>query len=95
MSEKMPTFLRNPDIYLKEMGDEAILYDDGMKALHVLNRTARLIWEHCDGYHSIPDIERILRTHFSIDNSVDLETDIRQTLDTLLSKGLVREDFEG
>ena len=46
MSNRLSTYRRNPKVHLKDMGEEAILYDDEMKALHVLNRSARLIWEH-------------------------------------------------
>jgi hypothetical protein len=83
------TYLRNADVLRRELGAETVLYTSEMKAVHVLNRTARLIWEMCDGHHTLADMERHLRTRFAVGMDYDLVPDIQAALRALLAKGLV------
>jgi hypothetical protein len=39
-----------------DVGDERIVYDTDRHAAHSLNRTAALVWEHCDGTRTVSDI---------------------------------------
>jgi hypothetical protein len=71
------------------MGDEALLQDADAHAIHVLNRTAQLIWEACDGEHTVADIERSIRTHFALAADRDITPDIERTLRTFADKGLL------
>ncbi|MBE0410621.1 MAG: PqqD family protein [Anaerolineales bacterium] len=87
------TFTKNPEVSSKATEAELILYDASMEAVHILNRTAYLIWELCDGMHSISDIERAMRERFSVDNEYDLLRDIDLAIHQLLSKGLLIEDL--
>jgi hypothetical protein len=72
------------------MGEETFLYRAETEAIHVLNPTARLIWELCDGEHTLADIEQALRTSFDIPAERNVIADIRQTLELFASKGLLR-----
>jgi hypothetical protein len=83
------TYLRNAAVLRRELGAETVLYTSEMKAVHVLNRTARLIWEMCDGHHTVTDMERHLRTRFAVGPHDDLVPGIRAALAALLAKGLV------
>ena len=87
MNAAMP--LRNPDITLQDIGNEVVLYSATADAVHVLNPTAKLIWELCDGQHTLVDIEQALQTHFAIPADRDVMADIRQTLATFNQKGLL------
>lgn len=84
-------FSKNPEVFTKETDEKLVLYDAGMEAVHILNRTAYLIWELCDGQHTISDIEEIMRDRFSIDHEYDLMNDIDQAVQQLLVKGLLVE----
>jgi hypothetical protein len=89
MNESNQTFLRNLGVLERNMGVETILYTSQMDAVHVLNRTARLIWDLCDGNHTVADIEQAVRAKFAVEDNVDLYPDIRLAIDALLEKGLV------
>ena len=89
MTESNPTYLRKPGVLERNMGVETILYTGPMNAVHVLNRSARLIWDLCDGNHTLADMERALRERFAVEANVDLYPDIRLAIEELLEKGLV------
>ena len=82
---------RKPDILLQEAGEETLLYSPEGRAVHVLNPTARLIWERCDGQHSIGDITQALREHFAVAPEHDVEGDVRRTLEVFAKKGLLQQ----
>jgi hypothetical protein len=81
--------LRRNHILVNELGDQTILYNTNRKAIHVLNPTARLIWDLCDGEHSLQDMEQTMRSNFSIPREQDVYADILRILDEFASKGLV------
>jgi hypothetical protein len=85
--------LRNPDITLQDIGNEVVLYSATADAVHVLNPTAKLIWELCDGQHTLANIEQVLRANFAIPPDQDVMADIRQTLETFAAKGLLHGRF--
>ena len=39
---------KSESLNLRELDDEGVLYDASTKAMHVLNRTALLVWQLCD-----------------------------------------------
>ena len=53
--------VRKPDITVKDIGGETLLYSAAEEAIHILNPTARLIWELCDGEHTVEDMEQAIR----------------------------------
>jgi len=81
--------VRNPEIQLQELGDETILYSPEQEAVHVLNQTALLIWQHCDGQNTINDIATIVQENFNVKEARDIHADIRRTLEVLVEKNLV------
>ena len=81
--------IRNPRLILKNLGDEVILYDPDQKAVHVLNATAQVVWELCDGEHKLEDIEHALRSRYSVPADRDVKADIIQTLNMFISKHIV------
>ncbi len=85
---------RQPGITVKDIGGETLLYSTDEEAIHILNPTAQLIWELCDGGHSVTDIEQAIRTSFSVPDGHDVIADIRQTLAVFSDKGLLQESIE-
>ncbi|MCF6158277.1 MAG: PqqD family protein [wastewater metagenome] len=83
--------VRKEGVFTQDIGREALLYGVRGKAFHVINSTARLIWELCDGEHTIEDMEQAVRENFLISKGHDVIGDIRRTLRFFSSKGLLEE----
>ena len=82
--------VRRPDIVSESLGDEAVLYDGQGKRIHVLNATAKLIWELCDGTHTLEDMEARVRSSFRGLNGRDVLGDIRAIVATFGDKDLLK-----
>ena len=44
---------RHNKLVIQELEDEVLVYDLERNQAHCLNRTAALIWEHCDGKQTV------------------------------------------
>ena len=53
---------RQDELITEEVGDELVVYDQRRKLAHSLNRTAALVWRHCDGQTSIAALAALLRS---------------------------------
>jgi hypothetical protein len=82
---------RKPGITVKDIGGETLLYSAAEEAIHILNPTAQIIWELCDGEHSIEDMEQAIRASFSGADEHDVTADIQRTLGVFASKGLLKK----
>lgn len=89
MTTANPT--RKSEITAKDIGGETLLYGSDQKILHVLNSTAKLIWDLCDGQHSIAEIEQSLRSNFSVPPDHDVMVDVEKTLEIFASKDLLQK----
>lgn len=87
MNRTTPT--RKKGIVGQDLGSEMLLYDAADEVIHVLNRTAQLIWHLCDGRHTVQEIEQAIRARFCVDEGQRVTQDIRQTLEDLAVKGLL------
>jgi len=65
-----------------------ILYDVQRHRVHQLNRTAALVWQHCDGQKTVTELRKLLQQE--LDPAVD-DTLIRQALERLGKAQLLRE----
>jgi hypothetical protein len=83
--------VRKPGITVKDIGGETLLYSAAEEVIHILNPTARLIWELCDGEHSIEDMEQAIWDSFSVADEHDVTGDIQRTLEVFASKGLLNK----
>ena len=81
--------LHKKNLLLKDLGDEFLIYSAENKEIHIMNPTAQLIWNMCDGEHSLDDIESEVRSHFSIPPERDIKADIQNTLNIFRRKGLM------
>ncbi|OGO04183.1 MAG: hypothetical protein A2Y73_05200 [Chloroflexi bacterium RBG_13_56_8] len=73
----------------KDIGGELVLYEIDGEQIHILNPTAQLIWELCDGEHTPEKMEWAIRENFAVPEGQDVVGDIRRTLETLANKGLL------
>lgn len=81
--------MRRADILIEASNNEAMLYHPESDELHVLNPTAQLIWDLCDGEHSLPEIAEAVRAQFMVVADVDIQADVEQTVADFQSKNLV------
>ena len=79
---------RSEEIVCKSAGEETLLYDPSTDSIHILNPTALLVWQLCDGRHSPAEIEVILRDRFAGTARRDVAADVTSTLALLETEGL-------
>ena len=84
--------LRVSNIIVQEAGTELVLSSIEGKAIHVLNPTARFIWNLCDGQHTLEAIEQSVRASFAVSENHDVRGDIQRTLKELADKGMLEVD---
>jgi hypothetical protein len=80
--------IRKPGITARNIGGETLLYSAEEEAIHVLNPAAELLWELCDGEHTVASMEQAIRANFSVTGERDVAGDIRRTLEVFATKGL-------
>jgi hypothetical protein len=52
--------------YVETLDDELCIYDWERKEVHALNRTAALVWDHCDGRTSPAQIAQTLQAELNV-----------------------------
>jgi hypothetical protein len=73
-----------------ELDDNVALYDDVGQLLIMLNSSAAVIWEFCDGATTLDDMVHELAAAHP-DDAADIGEDVRQTVRKLVELGLVAE----
>ena len=81
---------RRDDLIVDESDNELIMLDGEAEAIHVLNPTAKHVWDLCDSQHTAEDIEQLLRKRFSVPPERDVLTDVIETLNTFQNNGLLQ-----
>jgi len=56
--------LARPDLVIRSLGREWVLFDPSRKRLHLLDLSGALVWSCCTGEHDVLGIERELRRAF-------------------------------
>ena len=54
------------ELVIQELENEVLVYDLMRHQAHCLNRTAALIWEHCDGKQTVSGLARLLEQEFGV-----------------------------
>lgn len=89
MNESLEKPKAKENVTLQDIGDEVILYDSEKENVHILNNTAYIIWNLCDGQHTIEDIREHLERQFPDIAESDLTEDIKTTLNEFVEKKLI------
>lgn len=81
---------REEDLIVRELADETMVYDLKRNKAHCLNRTAALVWRHCDGRTDMKALAAVLQKeiHVRVDEGV-----VSHTLDRLQKAHLLTERF--
>ena len=59
MNDALP-HARRDALVIQPVGDETIVYDEQRNQAHRLNRTAALVWRHCDGKRTVAGLASLL-----------------------------------
>ncbi len=73
----------------RELGDELIIHDAVTDSVHVLSRTARLVYELGRAGKRVDEIVASLQMTFLVPPSRDLSADVSDCLKQLRDKGLL------
>ncbi|MEW6366677.1 MAG: PqqD family protein [Acidobacteriota bacterium] len=76
----------------REIGSELLLYDAETDEVHVLNATARLVYELHQMGSTPAQIGEVLRSRFSLGEEVDVLGDVVGCLDELRKKGMIASE---
>ncbi len=56
---------RQDELVVEELEDETLIYDLKRHKANCLNRTAALVWRHCDGQTSVAEVAALLEEHLA------------------------------
>lgn len=88
MNSKIPQ--RKSNILMQQIGGETLLYNTEVDAIHCLNPTTKLIWDLCDGSHTIADIVHWLQYSASLTEEAELMHKVETTVAMFSKQGLLR-----
>ena len=86
MTSPLP-LARSEDLLVEEVEDELVVYDQQHDSAHRLNRTAAIVWRHCDGTRNTADLVAVLAEQLGPDLADDDLVQI--ALDNLSERGLI------
>ncbi len=74
--------LRNDQCHMEELDDEILLYHPGNNKTLYINKSASIIWQLCNGEHSVAEIIQMIAEAYP--SATDgLEKDVLDTLTRL------------
>jgi hypothetical protein len=80
---------RRSNLSWRQLGDFTLILDSQInKEVHHLNDVGALIWELCDGSHSIDEIKDQLCNEYDVTPDIALD-DINSLLEEMQQKGLL------
>ena len=63
---------RTDELVVQKTNNEHLIYDLQTNNAICLNQTSGLVWEHCDGKHTVSDIARQMEKKLGLEISEDL-----------------------
>jgi hypothetical protein len=75
----------------RTLGRKLVLYNPESREVSVLNATAAIVWELCDGQTPVAEAVARLRARFRVAESRDVTEDVAAVVRTLTRQGLLRE----
>ncbi|MBI5788090.1 MAG: PqqD family protein [Candidatus Schekmanbacteria bacterium] len=58
-----------------------MLYDTKLEMIHIINDTASIVWQHCDGVTEIEDVVKKLSSVFDLNEDNNVKKDIEDILE--------------
>lgn len=84
----LPMAREGDGLVVRELPDETLVYDTERHDAYCLNRTAALVWKHCDGKNGVAEIARLVGEESGTPVGEDL---VWLALDRLGEKRLLHE----
>jgi hypothetical protein len=82
---------RREGLVVQELDDELLVYDRERDVASRLNRSAALVWQHCDGTRTVADLAAVLAEELGEVADEDL---VVVALDNLSQNGLLASGYE-
>jgi tRNA pseudouridine-54 N-methylase len=79
----------NKNVIQKSLKSELLLHDISTDSVHVLNRTARKVYELMEEGRNLSEIEIAIRQKFRIPKETDVSQDLLRCMEELKKKGLL------
>jgi hypothetical protein len=85
----MRPLARRDALLLRNVGDQLVVYDQKRQRLHVLSRSAALVWQHCDGDRDVAQLAELVGRELGTPATDELILSALQQLEAaeLLSAG--------
>ena len=77
----MRPLARRDALLLQSVGDQLVVYDQKRQRLHVLSRSAALVWQHCDGGRDVGQLADIVGRELGAPAGDDVILSALQQLD--------------
>ncbi len=89
--------IRTKKLLIQQIGDEVVIYDQENYESHCLTSFVASVWRFCDGKNTVEDIIRLLEPRLTISSNEDINANelVRQSLDEMEQKGLIKEYLPG
>jgi coenzyme PQQ synthesis protein D (PqqD) len=78
------------DLTVVELEGEAVIYDDTVRQVHYLNRTATIVFNLCDGSSTIRELAGDIADAFSLQPQ-DVESQVRTLIRSFREAGFLEE----
>lgn len=78
-----------PDLAVERLDAQLVVYQPGERMLTVLNPSAALVWERCDGTRTVAELVDEIASEVGV-GAGDIEADVVAFLQEARSRGLVR-----
>lgn len=85
------TLLRANDVIWRRIGDEIVVIKDDGLSVHLMNKTAALIWEMCADTCEPAEIAEILCERFAV-SFEEVKNDVEEIIKKLEKIGLIKQD---
>jgi len=85
-----PRPVARPDLVLRRVGSEWVLYDAAREKAHVLNLTAAVIWTYCDGTFERSAIADAIAREVPGLEPTRIRDDVNDVLRRFADEGLLR-----
>lgn len=82
--------MARPDIVLRRVANEWVLFDSTHGRAHVLNLTAAVIWTYCDGHHPSTLIADAIAREVRDATPDRVRTDVDMALRRFADEGLLQ-----
>jgi hypothetical protein len=83
--------LKRKDVRTIQVEQELMLHDPAVQKVYVLNPTAAIVWDLCDGAHTIDQMVAAVSTQFDNTTQANISEDVHKTLDWFSEYGLLEQ----